>query len=414
MSELGEQAGAKVWPHGLRHTAITSAVEAAQEHGLTLDEVRQFSRHKNINTLLVYRDRVRDVQGLLRAAGEHVGNNKFGAPFLLAEWEQVVDAWQLETWEAYRDVVRLGRKTRLPEGRRTVLWSIFERVRAGLVSRNIITRSGMFTKLAAAGAETSNPPFDFAVVDEAQDIGVAHLRFLASLGRHRPDALFFAGDLGQRIFQQPFSWLALGVDIRGRSRTLKVNYRTSHQIRMQADRLLGSDVSDADGNKEERSHTVSVFNGPVPDIRVLSSQEEEIGQVGLWVSERAKDGVAPHEIGVLARSAAELDRARSAVQRSGLPFRILDENVETTSGYVSISTMHLAKGLEFRAVVVMACDDEVIPSQQRIETVADDADLEDVYNTERHLLYVACTRARDCLLVTSVAPASEFLDDLRM
>src|SRR6267142_3277422 len=80
----------------------------------------------------------------------------------------------------------------------------------------------------------------------------------------------------------------------------------------------------------------------------------------------------------------------------------------------SISTMHLAKGLEFRTVVVMACDDEVIPLQERIETVADDTDLEEVYNTERHLLYVACTRARDHLLVTSVDPASEFLDDLRM
>jgi len=75
--------------------------------------------------------------------------------------------------------------------------------------------------------------------------------------------------------------------------------------------------------------------------------------------------------------------------------------------------MHLAKGLEFRAVAVMACDDEVIPQQKRIETVADDSDLEEVYNTERHLLYVACTRARDHLLVASVSPASEFLDDLK-
>ena len=97
-----------------------------------------------------------------------------------------------------------------------------------------------------------------------------------------------------------------------------------------------------------------------------------------------------------------------------MAFKILDEHVETASGYVSIGTMHLAKGLEFRAVVVMACDDEIIPLQERIETVADDTDLEEVYNTERHLLYVACTRARDHLLVTSVAPASEFLDDLRI
>jgi superfamily I DNA/RNA helicase len=78
----------------------------------------------------------------------------------------------------------------------------------------------------------------------------------------------------------------------------------------------------------------------------------------------------------------------------------------------SIGTMHLAKGLEFRAIAVMACDDEIIPSQERIENVADDADLEEVYDSERHLLYVACTRARDHLLVTGVKPASEFLDDL--
>lgn len=71
--------------------------------------------------------------------------------------------------------------------------------------------------------------------------------------------------------------------------------------------------------------------------------------------------------------------------------------------------MHLAKGLEFRVVIAMACDDEIIPSQERIETVADNADLEEVYNMERHLLYVACTRARDHLLVTSVKPVSEFL-----
>ena len=76
-----------------------------------------------------------------------------------------------------------------------------------------------------------------------------------------------------------------------------------------------------------------------------------------------------------------------------------------------VSTMHFAKGLEFRSVAGMACDDEVIPLQERIESVEDDADLEEVYDTERHLLYVACTRARDHLIVTNVDPVSEFLDD---
>ena len=119
-----------------------------------------------------------------------------------------------------------------------------------------------------------------------------------------------------------------------------------------------------------------------------------------------------HEIALFVRSAAQPDRAKAAAQRAEMKYKILDEHVETTSGYLSVSTMHLAKGLEFRAVGVMACDDEVIPLQERIETVTDESDLEDVYNTERHLLYVACTRARDHLLVTSAEPASEFLEDM--
>lgn len=350
---------------------------------------------------------------LLGEASKEAGNHKFSLHFLYMEWDRVVDAWQLDSWEAYRDVVRLGRGTRLPEQQRAVLWSICSRIRAGLAARNLITYPGLFTRLALALAKSKNPPFDFAVVDEAQDISMSHLRFLAALGADRPNALFFAGDLGQRIFQQPFSWKALGVDIRGRSQTLRVNYRTSHQIRTQADRLLGPDVSDVDGNTEERGDTVSVFNGPAPAIRVLTNQNEEIKTASAWLSAQLKAGVAPHEFGVFVRSAGELPRARAAVQEAGIPFKVLDEHVETTSGYVSIGTMHLAKGLEFRAVVVMACDDETIPLQERIETVGDDADLQEVYDTERHLLYVACTRARDHLLVTSVEPASEFLDDLR-
>jgi superfamily I DNA/RNA helicase len=151
------------------------------------------------------------------------------------------------------------------------------------------------------------------------------------------------------------------------------------------------------GDSEDRSDTISVFNGPPPVIQSFSSGGEESKAVGDWIAERTKDGVLPHEFGVFVRSAAQLARAQDAVTAAGMDFKILDEHVATTSGHVSISTMHLAKGLEFRAVVVMACDDEVIPLQERIEMVSDGSDLEEVYNTERQLLYVACTRARDHL-----------------
>lgn len=354
------------------------------------------------------------IRRFMTEAAATAADQKFSLSFLLSEWGDLVDAWQLESWEAYRDVKRLGRKTRLQEAQRAALWAVLDAVRVRLRKEGFITRAEMFTRLVEQLRNRKHPPFEFVVVDEAQDVSVSQLRFLAALGGERPNSLFFAGDLGQRIFQQPFSWKSLGVDIRGRARTLHINYRTSHQIRMQADRLLGPEVADVDGNSEERRGTVSVFNGPAPVIRRFKSQEEEIEAVGAWVADRSREGVMPHEFGVFVRSDGEMERARAAVAKSGLPYKTLDEHVETTSGQISIGTMHLAKGLEFRAVVVMACDDEIIPLQARIETAADDSDLEEVYNTERHLLYVACTRARDHLLVTSVEPASEYLDDLQL
>ena len=150
--------------------------------------------------------------------------------------------------------------------------------------------------------------------------------------------------------------------------TLRVNYRTSHQIRKQADRLLDPVVTDVDGNSDDRSDTVSVFNGPPPTILAFKNEIDEITFVGNWIAENAKAGVLPHEFGVFIRSDAQLDRAKKAVTAAGKLFKVLDEHVETSNGHVSISTMHLAKGLEFRAVIVMACDDEIIPLQERMET----------------------------------------------
>ena len=113
------------------------------------------------------------------------------------------------------------------------------------------------------------------------------------------------------------------------------------------------------------------------------------------------------------RSELELPRAQAAVEASGLQGRVLGKEMATEDGSVSITTMHLAKGMEFRVVAVMACDDEIIPSQARIDSAADEVELSEIYDTERHLLYVACTRARDQLHVSAVSPASEFLDDLK-
>ncbi len=353
------------------------------------------------------------IENLIEDAVGMMGSN-FSLTFLKAEWERVVDAWQLSTWEDYRDVARIGRYRRLSETQRRTLWPVFERVKSGLRERGLVTKAEMFGRLTREVTQQGHPPFNCIVVDEAQDVSVAQLRFLAAIAGGRPNGLFFAGDLGQRIFQQPFSWKELGVDVRGRSQTLRINYRTSHQIRTHADHLLDPEISDVDGNLEERNGTVSVFNGPKPSIQVLENEGGESIKVSEWLTARISEGLQPNEISIFVRSTDQVARAVEAVQQTDIPYAVLDEDMDTQEGRLTVGTMHLAKGLEFRAVVVMACDSEVIPLQSRVESIADEADLEEVYNTERDLLYVACTRARDHLLVTGVEPASEFLDDLRM
>jgi mRNA-degrading endonuclease RelE of RelBE toxin-antitoxin system len=353
-----------------------------------------------------------DVRSLLQSAAASILGHRFTASFLFGEWQEIVDAWQLRTWEAYRDVQRLGRKTRMGGAQREILWSIFAQVWQSLERQQLVTESSLFYRVTQYLAETPDRPFDFAVIDEAQDMGICELQMLAVITNIQPNSLFFTGDLGQRIFQQPFSWKALGVDIRGRSQTLTINYRTSHQIRSAADRLLPTSLTDVDGNVEDRRNTISVFNGPVPAIEICDDAEAEVKTVAQWIVDRLKAGLQPDEMGVFVRDHAQLQRAIAAITQAGATPVELNTQISSAPGCITVCTMHLAKGLEFRAVAVMACDDEVLPLQARIEAVTDESDLTDVYNTERHLLYVSCTRARDYLLISGVDPASEFLADL--
>jgi hypothetical protein len=205
--------------------------------------------------------------------------------------------------------------------------------------------------------------------------------------------------MGQRIFQHPYSWRGLGVDVRGRSHTLKVCYRTSQQIRRSADKLLPKVLRDLDGGEDERLGIISVFDGPPPRVEVFASIVEEAAEIRRVVSSWIADGIEPGEIGLFVRTLELVRRARSAIT-----------GIEESDKITTVS-MHMAKGLEFRAVGVLACDEGILPLDDRVAEAADEAELDEVYETERRLLYVACTRAREHLVLTGVTPASEYLAD---
>jgi hypothetical protein len=334
----------------------------------------------------------------LRASA--VGLKGFSERFLLSEWTNVIDAWGIDTFDTYASVQRMGRKSRLGPNQRAQLWPVFESVRQALAAERFTTWASVFTGLADRLDGKDAKPFEHVLLDEAQDLAPAELRFFAALAPKVPDGLFLAGDIGQRIFQHPYSWASLGVDVRGRSHTLKVCYRTSQQIRRAADLLLPTVLRDLDGIEDERRGIVSVFDGPPPEVVVAASETAERDAVNAAVAGWLAEDIVPAEIGVFVRHIGLLTRARSAI--AGLP----------NSEDMTVAPMELAKGLEFRAVVVMACDEGVLPLDERAADAADEAELDDIYETERRLLYVACTRAREHLLVTGVAPGSEYLSDL--
>ncbi len=338
---------------------------------------------------------------LLCRFAEEVGVRGFSERFLLSEWTHVIDAWEIRSGEAYAQVQRMGRKSRLGPSQRARLWPVFDSVRREIDGQGHTSWARVFTELAESYAEKTEKPFDHILIDEAQDLGPAELRFFAAIAPSGDNGLFFSGDLGQRIFQHPYSWKSLGVDVRGRSSTLKVCYRTSQQIRAASDRLLPPRLRDVDGLEDERLGTISVFDGPPPQVELCADEAAETQVVAAFLKSVCDDGVAAEETGVFVRTPQQVERAKAAIACAGL------------EEAPAISVMHLAKGLEFRAVAVMACDEGVLPLDERVADAADEAELDDIYETERRLLYVACTRARDRLLVCGVKPGSEFLRDLR-
>ena len=349
----------------------------------------------------------------LERAMTELGYAELPLRFVVSEWRQIVDAWSLTDLGSYASVPRIGRRNRLGSKQREALWPVFDKARGMLAGRGLLTPAQLFASVEASFREASAKPFTHVVVDEAQDLAVAELRMMGAISSG-PNSLFFAGDIGQRIFQLPFSWLKLGVDVRGRASSLRINYRTSRQIREAADQLLPQKVRDVDGIEDDRSVAQSVFEGPAPVVVQFDDKADEAAEIGKVIRAAIDDGLTPDEIGVFVRSAEYLSRARNAVVAAGLKSSQLSERAEQPEDSVSVGIMHLAKGLEFKAVFVMACDEEALPLQARVDEATDEDELREVYDTERHLFYVACTRARERLHVSGVVPVSDFVADLAL
>ncbi len=334
--------------------------------------------------------------------------------FLTREWDQVVQPLGVADWEIYRDVERRGRGRPLSVRERQRVWEVLGRVRADLDAENRFTWPGLCHR-ARELLETGRVavPFDAVIVDEVQDLKPAEIRFLVAVAEKGGvlSDLMLLGDAGQRIYPGGFSLRSLGIDVRGRSRVLRINYRTTEQIRRAADQLLGDRSDDLDGESERRDLTRSLLRGPEPTLRGFRSESDELAFVAERIQEVLAQGVQPGDVAVFARILRLLEPVQARLAELKLPSQYLaDEGAGLGSG-VSLGSMHRAKGLEFRIVFVIGCNEGLVPLRTALRR-REGPDLEEAQDLERSLLYVSLTRARDEAFVTWHGRPSPFLGAL--
>jgi superfamily I DNA/RNA helicase len=312
------------------------------------------------------------------------------------------------SWDEYRQVSRAGRGIALGAKQRKRLWAVFERARGSLADRGLVTWAGLCHDVARWLDRLDGARFRHVIADEVQDFGLPELRLVRALARGGDDDLFLVGDAGQRIYESRAAWALAGISVRGRSSRLRVNYRTTEQIRRFAERLIAREREPEDD--DDPAPTISKLSGVEPELHGFASVDEEILAVAQWIREAIERGHEPRDIAVFARASSVLDeRAAAAVEAAGLSWAMLRDEEVLDAGRVALGTMHRAKGLEFEVVVVMGCERGLVPLAKALREVVDPADREGVIAQERSLLYVASTRARERVLLTWTGVRSELL-----
>lgn len=360
----------------------------------------------NRRALKVADDRtlLRHVEQALRGAGEM----SLAAPFVKAEWSAIINPHHLQTFDSYKAASRAGRGTPLGAKQKKAIWSVVEKLRASMGAAGLLTWDSLCHEAAAILARSASKRFDHVIADEVQDFGYADLVFLRALAPEGQNDLFLCGDVGQRIYRMRSSWAAAGVNVKGRSTRLKVNYRTTEQIRRFADRLMAAELADADGEIEARD-TVSLLSGPEPEVHGFPTVDEEIEGVAAWLKPLVGQGYQPRDIGIFGRTEVVVERAQHALDRCGVPWVNLQDDEALAEGAAAVGTMHRAKGLEFKIVVAMGCEHGQLPLAAALSSQVDAADVESAREQERSLLYVSLTRARERALATYVGSPSVLL-----
>ncbi len=333
---------------------------------------------------------------------------QFTDQFILGEFEHVIGPWALWSYDNYRKFPRLGRVKQLREDEREALSNMYAIFHKNCLDNGQLTSFHVFD-IATSILSERGPMFDHLVVDESQDLGPHMLRFIRSAAAMGRDDITLCGDSGQAIYNRIHSYKKNGLEVAGKSSRLHVNYRTSKQIRSLAEKITDLEVTNE--TAIENRSSVSRFNGEEPQLIECQNFDGQMNEVAKWIKSKVEGGSALHEIAVIARVEKTIRSVKQYLDREKISCWILDDNSNYILNEVGLGTVDRIKGLEFRHVALVDCNEKAFPLEDMANKLmpGDIADLQNFLKLEKNRLYVAVSRARDSLLITSSGEKSDFL-----
>ena len=336
--------------------------------------------------------------------------------FYREEWEKVIQPQAITTVDEYFKASRIGRGVRLNRKMRKTIWTIFEEYRT-LLNEHGLKEGVDATRDARLLIESKNEtlPYRSIIVDEGQDMGPQAFKLLRNMVPEGSNDLFIVGDAHQRIYKHKVVLGQCGINIRGRGKKLRINYRTTDETRSWAVSLLeGIKIDDLDGGTDDQKGYKSLMHGVFPEVRQFQSLKEEVDFIADYLKRVESDDESLTEICLVARTNNLLEQYKSALSEKDFNVYMIrrSEPEDRTAPGIRMATMHRVKGLEFDRLIIAGVNEGIIPFGSFESNSSDSTVRKESEINERALLYVSATRAKKTVLVTSFGKSSRFLDNM--
>ena len=337
----------------------------------------------------------------------------YDAGFYEEEWNRVVIAQEALSLEKYVKATRNGRGTRLDRKKRILAWKVFEAYQ-NLMKENQIRdiNTAMYESRKLLETEGNHAKYAAVIVDEGQDFSDNAFRLLRALaGEEHANDIFIVGDAHQRIYRNKPVLSRCSINVRGRSSILKINYRTTEEIRKYAFALLnGISFDDLDEGTDLGDRCQSLTHGEKPSIQEFKNASDELAYISDEIKKLVNNGVSLKDICVVARTRKLVDDYIAQFTKAGLRAYAIKRNKTDDRNYdgLRVATMHRVKGLEFQYVFIAAVNSRIVPLSSAINKTDVISEAETT-TSEKCLLYVALTRAQKGAYITCYGKKSEFL-----